>query len=120
MAASEPAPAGGSRISPIPILLRFISCGLLALAFGLIWRLTLAPPRVGLASAFAGIFFLLLGFIIGGLLWYFRDARLRQRVPERIPDERLVFSFVVFAMMPFAVLILVGAIWLLSLLIGHT
>lgn len=119
MSVSEPPPAGGSRISPIPILLRFVSCGLLALVFGLIWRFTLAPPRVGLASAFAGIFFLLLGFIIGGLLWYFRDARVRQRTPERIPDERLVFSFVVFAMMPFAVLIVVGAVWLLALIIGR-
>jgi nitrogen fixation/metabolism regulation signal transduction histidine kinase len=119
MSVSQQPPAGGSNISPIPILLRFVSCGLLALAFGIIWRVTLAPPRVGLGSAFAGIFFLLLGFIVGGLLWYFRDARVRQRSPERIPDERLVFSFVVFAMMPFAVLIVVGAVWLLALLIGR-
>ena len=35
-----------------------------------------------------------------------------------MPDERLVFSFVVFVMMPFAVLALIGVIWLLSLLIG--
>ena len=118
MSVTEQPPAGAAGISPIPVLLRFISCGLLALAFGIIWRVTLAPPRVGLGSAFAGIFFLLLGFIIGGLLWYFRDARLRMRAPERIPDERLVFSFVVFAMMPFAVLIVVGAVWLLALIIG--
>lgn len=118
MPASPPEPAPRDQIRPIPILLRFISCGVLALVFGIVWRVTLAPPRVGLASAFAGIFFLLLGFIIGGLLWYVRDARLRQRAPERIPDERLVFSFVVFAMMPFAVLLVVGAVWLLSLLIG--
>ena len=120
MALSEQPPAGSSSISPIPILLRFVSCGLLALAFGLIWRFTLAPPRVGLGSAFAGIFFLLLGFIIGGVLWYLRDARVRIRAPERIPDERLVFSFVVFAMMPFAVLIVVGLVWLLALIIGAT
>ena len=120
MSVTEPPPVGAARISPIPILLRFVSCGLLALAFGIVWRLTLAPPRVGLGRAFAGIFFLLLGFIIGGLLWYFRDARLRMRAPERIPDERLVFSFVVFAMMPFAVLIVVGAVWLLALIIGAT
>ena len=35
-----------------------------------------------------------------------------------MPDERLVFSFVVFVMMPFAVLALIGVIWLLSLLVG--
>ena len=118
MPATSPPPAAGSQISPIPILLRFVSCGLLALLLGLLWRLTLAPPRVGLGSAFAGIFFLLLGFILGGLIWYFRDARLRMRAPERIPDERLVFSFVVFAVMPFAVLIVVGAVWLLAFIIG--
>ncbi|MBV8194746.1 MAG: hypothetical protein JOY80_04385 [Candidatus Dormibacteraeota bacterium] len=113
-------PPAETQISPVPVLLRFISCGLLALALGVIWRVTLAPARVGLASAFAGIFFLLLGFIVGGLLWYLRDARLRTRAPERIPDERLVFSFIVFAMMPFAVLIVVGAVWLLAFFIGAT
>ena len=111
-------PASGSEISPVPILLRFVSCGVLALLLGLVWRVTLAPPKVGLGSAFAGIFFLLLGFILGGLLWYLRDARLRMRAPERIPDERLVFSFVVFAVMPFAVLLVVGLVWLLALIIG--
>ena len=35
-----------------------------------------------------------------------------------MPDERIVFSFVVFVIMPFAVLALIGVIWLLSLLIG--
>ena len=40
------------------------------------------------------------------------------RHPERMPDERMVFSFVVFVMMPFAVLGLIGLVWLLSLLIG--
>ncbi len=35
-----------------------------------------------------------------------------------MPDERLVFSFVVFVIMPFAVLALIGVIWLISLLIG--
>lgn len=120
MGTSGQPPEGSARISPIPILLRFISCGLLALAFGLIWRITLAPPRVDFGSSFAGVFFLLLGFIIGGVLWYLRDARVRLRTPERIPDERLVFSFVVFAMMPFAVLILVGIVWLVAFFIGAT
>jgi hypothetical protein len=35
-----------------------------------------------------------------------------------MPDERLVFSFFVFVIVPFAVLALIGVIWLLSLLIG--
>jgi nitrogen fixation/metabolism regulation signal transduction histidine kinase len=110
--------AADGPVSPIPILVRFISCGLLAVALGVLWRLTLAPPTVGVGSAFAGIFFLLLGFILGGLLWYVRDARMRTRAPERIPDERLVFSFIVFAAMPFAVLVLLGAVWLLAFIIG--
>jgi nitrogen fixation/metabolism regulation signal transduction histidine kinase len=120
MPTSPSPPAASGRVSPIPILLRFISCGLLALSLGVLWRFTLAPARVGIGSAFAGIFFLLLGFIVGGLLWYLRDARLRTRSPERIPDERLVFSFIVFAVMPFAVLVVVGLIWLLAFIIGAT
>ena len=100
------------------MLARFVSCGALGVAGGVLWRFTVAPRRVGVGSAFAGIFFLLLGFILGGLCWYIRDARLRTRAPERIPDERLVFSFVVFAVMPFAVLIVVGAVWLLAFIIG--
>jgi hypothetical protein len=100
------------------VLLRFISCGLLALGFGLLWRFTLAPKQVHTASALAGILFLLLGFILGGLLWYVRDVHLRARNPEAVDDERLVFSFVVFALMPLAVLVVVGLVWLLALLIG--
>jgi nitrogen fixation/metabolism regulation signal transduction histidine kinase len=115
IAATPPAEA---RRTVTGLLLRFISCGILALAFGVAWRLTLAPPIVGPASAFAGIFFLLLGFIAGGVLWYLRDARRRRRDPESLSDERLVFSFIVFAVMPFAVLVLVGLVWLLALLVG--
>jgi hypothetical protein len=107
-----------SNVSPIPILLRFISCGILGVASGVAWRFTVAPPRVGVGSGFAGIFFLLLGFIVGGVGWYIRDIRMRARHPELVPDERLAFSFVVFALVPFAVLIVVGLIWLLALLIG--
>jgi len=118
MPATPPRTAADGPVSPIPILLRFISCGLLAVALGVLWRVTLAPATVGVGSAFAGIFFLLLGFILGGLLWYLRDARMRTRAPERIPDERLVFSFIVFAAMPFAVLLVVGAVWLLAFIIG--
>ena len=99
-------------------LLRFISCGLLSVSAGLIWRVTLAPSRVDAGSAFAGIFFLLCGFMIGGILWYVHDARRRSAAPETVDDERIVFSFVVFALMPFAVLLLVGAVWLLAVVIG--
>ncbi|HZS16219.1 MAG TPA: hypothetical protein VFC09_16645 [Candidatus Dormibacteraeota bacterium] len=106
------------RRGAVGVLLRFISCGLLAVSFGAIWRFTLAPQQIRAVSALAGILFLLLGFIVGGLLWYLRDVRLRARKPEAVDDERLVFSFVVFAVMPFAVLVVVGLVWLLALLIG--
>jgi hypothetical protein len=110
--------AAPGRSSPIPVLLRFISCGLLAIALGVLWRFTLAPSRVGVGSAFAGIFFLLLGFIIGGIGWYVRDVRVRARNVARVSDEQLVFSFVVFAAMPFAVLLVIGVIWLIAFIIG--
>jgi len=103
---------------PVPTLLRFISCGLLALAGGAAWRFTISPNAVGIITGFAGIFFLLVGFLIGGVFWYGVDVRARMRHPERMPDERMVFSFVVFVMVPFAVLGLIGLVWLLSLLIG--
>jgi hypothetical protein len=112
------APPAAARRTVTGLLLRFISCGLLALSFGAIWRLTLAPAVIGPASAFAGIFALLLGFITGGILWYLHDARRRRREPDAVSDERLVFSFIVFAVMPFAVLVLVGIVWLLAFVIG--
>lgn len=111
-------PAPGARRTVTGLLLRFISCGLLALAAGVAWRLTLAPSRLGPASAAAGILALLAGFIVGGVLWYLHDVRRRRLRPDAVSDERLVFSFVVFALMPFAVLVLVGLVWLLSALIG--
>jgi hypothetical protein len=111
-------PPAAARRTATGLLLRFISCGLLALSFGAIWRFTLAPAVIGPASAFAGIFFLLLGFIAGGVTWYLRDARRRSADPDSVSDERLVFSFIVFAVMPFAVLVLVGVVWLLAFLIG--
>jgi nitrogen fixation/metabolism regulation signal transduction histidine kinase len=70
------------------------------------------------ASALAGILILLSGFILGGLLWYLRDVRLRTRHPSRISDERLAFSFIVFAVVPLAVLILVAVVWLFAVIIG--
>ena len=111
-------PPAAARRTATGLLLRFISCGVLALSFGAIWRFTLAPAVIGPASAFAGIFFLLLGFIAGGITWYLRDARRRSVDPDSVSDERLVFSFIVFAVMPFAVLLLVGLVWLVALLIG--
>jgi hypothetical protein len=111
-------PPAAARRTATGLLLRFISCGVLALSFGAIWRFTLAPAVIGPASAFAGIFFLLLGFIGGGVTWYLRDARRRRLDPDSVSDERLVFSFIVFAVMPFAVLLLVGLVWLVALLIG--
>jgi hypothetical protein len=111
-------PPAAARRTATGLLLRFISCGVLALSFGAIWRFTLAPAVIGPASAFAGIFFLLLGFITGGVAWYLHDARRRSAHPDSVSDERLVFSFIVFAVMPFAVLLLVGLVWLLALLVG--
>lgn len=113
--ASQPAPS--ARRAVTGMLLRFISCGLLALAFTLVWRLTLAPAVIGPGTAFAGIFSLLIGFIVGGVAWYLIDARRRTRNPDAVSDERIVFSFLVFAVVPFCVLLLVGAVWLLALLI---
>ena len=92
-------------------LLRFISCGVLSLLAGLAWRLTLAPSRVGIGSALLGVLFLLSGFVAGGLLWYAHDYRRRTRMPESVPDDQIVFSFVVFTLVPLAVLLVVGVIW---------
>lgn len=117
-AAPVETPRQPRRGSALGLLLRFISCGLISLSFGAVWRFTLAPKQIQAGSALAGILFLLLGFILGGLLWYVRDARRRLRDPESVDDERLVFSFVVFVLMPLAVLLLVGAVWLLALIIG--
>ncbi len=103
---------------PVPILLRYISCGALSLAGGAAWRFTISPNAVGIVTGFAGIFFLLVGFLVGGVFWYTVDVRTRMRHPERMPDERMVFSFVVFVMVPFAVLAVIGLVWLLSILIG--
>ena len=100
------------------ILSRFIVCGLLSLAGGLIWRFTLAPAQVGIGSAMLGILCLLAGFVIGGMVLYIRDARLRTRHPERVSDERIIFSFIVFAMVPLAVGSLIGLIYLLALVLG--
>jgi len=90
---------------------------MLALSSGLLWRLTLAPRRLGVGSALLGVLFLLLGFVVGGIAFYMRDARLRLRDARLVDDERIIFSFVVFAVVPFLVLATVGLVWLLTLLL---
>ena len=121
MSSTAPTAAGAAqrkRGAATGILLRFISCGLLSVSAGALWRFTMAPKQIRAVSALAGILFLLIGFIVGGVIWYLRDARRRMRSPESVDDDRLVFSFVVFVLMPLAVLLLVGAVWLLALFIG--
>jgi hypothetical protein len=113
-------PTAAERGAVTGTLLRFISCGLLALFGGLVWRLTLAPHQIGVVSAMAGIMALLVGFIAGGAGWYAHDVRLRQRSPGRVSDERLFFSFIVFAVMPCAVLLLIAVVWVVALLIGSS
>jgi hypothetical protein len=102
----------------LTVLGRFLSCGVLGVGGGFAWFFTLAPARVGIGSSLLGVISFLVGFIAGGLLWYAYDSRRRSRAPERVSDEWLVFSFVVFAVIPFAVLVLVGAVWGLSLLVA--
>jgi hypothetical protein len=116
--ASAPSPPRSQRLRATALLLRFVSCGLISLAVGLVWRLTLAPKRIGVGTALAGILLLLLGFLVGGVLWYLRDARQRLRDPASIDDERIVFSFVVFVLAPVAVLLLVAVVWVVALLVG--
>lgn len=99
-------------------LLRFVSCGILSVGAGAIWRFTLAPHRLGIGSALAGILVLLAGFVAGGLVWYAVDARRRARDPRSVSDARIVFSFVVFVLVPLAVLFVVALVWLLALLVG--
>src|SRR6202011_3931352 len=62
------------RVRATGLLLRFISCGVISVTLGLVWRLTLAPKRIGVGSALLGVVILLSGFVVGGVLWYLRDA----------------------------------------------
>ena len=117
-AARATPPEMGLGIRTTGLLLRFVSCGLFALALGLTWRLTLAPRRLGVGSTALGALFLLAGFVVGGILWYLRDARLRQRDPRLVSDERIIFSFVVFAVMPFCVLLVLFVVWVIALVVG--
>lgn len=111
-------PTRSQRATVLGVLLRFISCGLLSLGLGILWRLTLAPQRINMATALLGIMILLFGFIAGGILWYIRDVR-RQRIEDSDSrDEHTVFSFVVFVGVPFAVMVLIALVWLAALFAG--
>jgi hypothetical protein len=99
-------------------LVRFISCGVLSVGAGAAWRLSHSGSHVTIGGALADVLILFAGFALGGVLWLARDLRVRSRAPEQVSDENLVFSFVVFAAVPLGVLVLIGAVWLLSLLIG--
>jgi len=112
-------PTSAQRRAVLGVLLRFISCGALGVGGGFAWRFTVAPARVGVASSLAAVVSFLIGFMVGGLAWYGHDLRLRSSDPTRVSDDRMVFSLVVFAAIPFAVLLLVGAVWGLSLLLVH-
>jgi len=112
-----PPSSGESAVTAVTgMLIRFVSCGLLCLGAGAGWWLIRGGQQVGVGSALADVMVLLFGFIIGGFLWYVRDARLRIRDPGRVNDERMVFSFVVFALVPLAVLLLVTLVWLVALI----
>ena len=124
MAASSPATPdseGSGQLTGIGaslgILARFVVCGLLSLAGGAAWRLTLAPRAVGVGSALLGVLCLLAGFVLGGIGWYLLDARRRSRNPESVSDERIIFSFIVFVLVPLAVGVVVGLIWVLAQLV---
>jgi hypothetical protein len=112
-----PAESWGWR-SLLAVLVRFISCGGLGVGGGFAWRFSVAPSRLGVGTSLVGVISFLIGFVVGGLAWFASDIRRRRRDPERLSDERLVFSFVVFAAIPFTVLVLVAAAWGLSLLIA--
>jgi hypothetical protein len=100
------------------VLLRFVTCGALGVGGGFAWRFTVAPAHLGVGTSLAGVISFLVGFMVGGLAWFASDVRRRRRHPERLSDEGFVFSFVVFAAIPFAVLVLVAAVWGLTLLIA--
>jgi hypothetical protein len=115
--AAAPLTGGSQRRAVLAVLGRFLTCGALGVGGGFAWRFTVAPTRIGVGSSLAGVISFLVGFIIGALSWYVRDVRRRRRDQGSVSDERMVFSFVVFAAIPFAVLVVVSAVWALTLLI---
>lgn len=116
--AERVAPEEGLGIGFSGLLFRFVTCGTIAVGIGLLGHLTIVPERLGIGSALLGTIFLLSGFVIGGILWYLRDATLRMRDPRQISDERIIFSFIVFTLMPFAVLVVVLVIWVVAIIVG--
>ena len=112
------APESGLGIGFSGLFFRFVTCGVVAVGIGLLGHLTVVPERLGVGSALLGTVFLLSGFVIGGVVWYLRDATLRVRDPRLISDERIIFSFIVFAVMPFAVLLFVLVIWVVAIIVG--
>ena len=104
------------RVRAIPVIGRFVSCGLLSLTMSLAWRLTAAPNQVGMGSAFIEVLILLLGFVLGGLAWYSYDVRKQSRAGGE--NEILGFSLVVFVLMPLATILLLGLVWLLVLFVS--
>ncbi len=117
LAPPVPVQNGGWRFAAA-ILIRFITCGALGVGGGFAWRFTLAPHHLGVGTSLAGVISFLVGFMVGGLAWFASDIRRRRRHSERLSDERFVFSFVVFAAIPLSVLVLVAAIWGLTLVIA--
>lgn len=117
---SKPVKGRRRAVQPTALLLRFISCGLVSLVAGLIWFLTHRNQQIGPAGALFGALLLLSGFLVGGVGWYLRDARLRIRDPRRMDDESIVFSFAVFVLTPLLVLGLVLVVWLVALAIGSS
>jgi nitrate reductase NapE component len=101
------------------MLLRFISCGLISLGAGLAWFLSHRGERLSPAGSLFGVLLLLGGFALGGALWYLVDARRRARDPRRVDDEYIVFSFVVFVIVPAMVLAVVLLVWMVALLAGR-
>jgi hypothetical protein len=114
------APESGLGIGFSGLFFRFVTCGVVAVGIGLLGHLYVVPQRLGIGSALLGTIFLLSGFVVGGILWYVRDARQRMQDPRHISDERIIFSFIVFAVMPFLVLLVVLVIWVIALIIGSS
>jgi nitrate reductase NapE component len=108
-----------ARIQPAAMLLRFISCGLISLGAGLAWFLSHRGEKLSPAGSLFGILLLLGGFALGGALWYLVDARRRARDPQKVDDEYIVFSFVVFVLVPLMVLAVVLLVWVAALLVGR-
>lgn len=96
-------------LSVLGIGLRFLTSGLLALACGLLWSRSTDTRHLTIVPALVGVLSLLIGFIVGGGAWYVADRRRHSN------DTTRTFSLVVFVGIPAFVLVLVLALWLLSI-----